>query len=167
MTKRHIIEIAIRIYALYLLVQIPMSVWGIGSVFLMDYSQLVKDPLLYKAWAIVSPFLYFLISMFLLLKAENISKFIVGRHEIKTESDERFPPYSELSFWITLLGIYFLVTSISSIIAELIRTPIYVRDNYMWSIIIPKSIMIVAAYYMTFKSQKVADFILKNQREIS
>ena len=35
----------------------------------------------------------------------------------------------------------------------------------MWSIVIPKSIMIIAAYYMTFKSQRVEKIILRKSEE--
>jgi len=164
MGKRNIIEIAIRMYALYLLVRVPMTLVGIVSAFAMDYSKLVKNPMLYKAWAIASPLLYFLIAMLLLLKSGDIAVFIVGRHEINGEPEEKMP-YSELSFWIILLGIYFLVTSVSSIVAELVRTPLYVNDNFMWSILISKCVVAVTAYYMIFRSRKVANFILSGQRK--
>jgi hypothetical protein len=35
-SKKKAIEIAIRIYALYLLVQIPVALWGILSIFSFD-----------------------------------------------------------------------------------------------------------------------------------
>lgn len=163
MNKKNIVEIVIRIYALYLLVMIPMSIWGIISVFSMDNSQFIKNPALYKFSSIVYPFLYFIISMFLLSKAENIAQFIVGRGESKTKSTEKTLPYTQLSFWITLLGLYFFITSISTLISELIRMSSFLDDSFIWSIIISKGIVIIIACYMTFSSQKVESLILKLQ----
>jgi hypothetical protein len=44
MNKRSIIEIAIRIYALYLIIQVPMLLWGIVSVLSMDTSKFFTNP---------------------------------------------------------------------------------------------------------------------------
>ena len=55
MDKKKLIEIAVRIYALYLLIQIPIALWAIVSVFAVDTSQFVINPFLYKTWAVISP----------------------------------------------------------------------------------------------------------------
>ena len=55
MNKKTFIEIAIRVYALYLLVQIPFALRGIVSAFSMDQSKFVLNPTLYKIYALVVP----------------------------------------------------------------------------------------------------------------
>ncbi len=165
MNKRSIIEIAIRIYALYLITQVPMMLWGIVSVFSVDTSKFFTDPRLYRIWAIVNPFLYLLISWVLLIKAPWISKAIVGRQEEDAGDYESGLQKSNLSFWITLLGLYFLVTYVSSMIGELITIPIRVRDHYMWSIVIAKGIVIGVGVFMTFRSKRVAELIWRKSQE--
>jgi hypothetical protein len=164
MKKRSIIEIAIRIYALYLITQIPMALWGIVSVFSMDTSKFVTNPELYRIWAIANPFLFLLISLILLMKAPFISKAIVGKQVEDTGGHESSLQQLNLSFWITLLGLYFLVTYVSSMIAELIRIPIMAADHYMWSIIVANGMVICVAVFMTFRSKKVAELIMKKSQ---
>ena len=146
MSKKKAIEIAVRIYALYLLVQIPMALLGILPVFSLDNSKFIVNPALYRTWAIFNPFLYLLISLVLLAKAQLISRAIVGKEqENDTTLHETSPRHYQLSFWMTLLGLYLLVTYVSSIIRELMRTPIMASDHYMWSIVVPEGMVIVAA----------------------
>ena len=154
MSKRSIVEIAIRIYALYLFTQVPMGLWGIISIFSMDISKFVTNPELYRIWAIVNPFLYLLISLILLIKAPFISKAIIGKQEEDSRDHESSLQQANLSFWITLLGLYFLVTYVSSMIAELIRIPIMAADHYMWSIVVANGIVVGIAVFMTFSKQK-------------
>ena len=165
MNKRSIIEIAIRIYALYLIIQVPMLLWGIVSVFSMDTSKFLTNPELYRIWAIVNPFLYLLISLILLVKAPLISKAIVGKQEEDTKGYENSLQQSNLSFWITLVGLYFLVTYVSSIIEELIRIPITVGGHYVWSIIVAKGIVVAVAVFMAFRSKRVAELIWRKSQE--
>jgi hypothetical protein len=145
MNKRSIIEIAIRIYALYLITQVPMVLWGIVPVFAMDTSNFVTNPGLYRIWAIVNPFLYLFISLILLIKAPFISNVIVGKQEEDTRGHESSLQQSHLSFWITLLGLYFLITYVFSMIAELVKIPIMAGDHYMWSIVVANGIVIGVA----------------------
>ena len=167
MNKRSIIEIAIRIYALYLIIQVPMLVWGIVSVFSMDTSKFVTNPELYRIWVIVNPFLYLLISLILLIKAPLISEVIVGKQQEDPRGHESSLQQSNLSFWITLLGVYFLVTYVSSMIEEMVRIPIMAGGHYMWSIIVAKGIVIGVAVVMTFRSKRVADLIWRKSQEKS
>ena len=167
MNKRSIIEIAIRIYALYLIIQVPMLLWGIVSVFSMDTPKFIINPELYRIWAIVNPFLYLLISLILLVKAPFISKAIVGKQEEDIKGYENSLQQSNLSFWITLVGLYFLVTYVSSMIEELIRIPIMTGNHYMWSIVVAKGIVIGVAGFMTFRSKRVAELILRRSQEKS
>jgi hypothetical protein len=164
MNKRSIIEIVIRIYALYLIIQVPMLLWGIVSVFSMDTSKFFTNPELYRIWGIVNPFVYLLISLILLVKAPFISKAIVGKQEEDTRGYENPLQQSNLSFWITLLGLYFLVTYVSSMIEDLIRIPITVGDHYIWSIIVAKGIVIGGSVFMTFRSKRVAELIWRNSQ---
>jgi hypothetical protein len=144
-----------------------MVLWGIVSVFSIDTSKLVTNPELYRTWAIVNPFLYILVSFILLIKAPFISKAIAGKQEEDTRVHDSSMQQSNLSFWITLLGLYFLVTYVSSMIQELIRIPIMVADHYMWSIVVADGIAIGVALFMTFRSKRVAELILKRSQDKS
>ena len=167
MNRRSIIEIAIRIYALYMITQVPMVLWGIVSVFSIDTSTFVTNPELYRIWAIVNPFLYLLVSLILLTKAPFISKAIAGKQEEDTTVHDSSMKQSNLSFCIMLLGLYFLVTYVSSMISELIKIPIMAGGHYMWSIVVANGIVICVAVFMTFRSKRVAEFILRKSQDKS
>ncbi|MCP4632014.1 MAG: hypothetical protein GY855_03735 [candidate division Zixibacteria bacterium] len=165
MNKKVLIETAIRIYALYILVEIPMALWGLVTVFAVDQTQFIINPLLYQTWAIVCPFLYLIVSLLLLFKAESIARAIAGKNDEENNSlRENISKDSNLAIWITLLGIYLLVTHFSSAIGELIRSPITSIDHYTWSVLVSKGIVIAASFFMTFHSKKVEDIILKRSK---
>ena len=105
--------------------------------------------------------------MILLIKASFISKAIVGKREEGARDYENSLQQSNLSFWITLLGLYFLVTYVSSMIEELIRIPIMAADHYTWSIVVAKGIVIGIGVFMTFRSKRLAELILKKLQEKS
>ena len=159
MDKKKAIEIAARIYGLYLLVQIPLALTGLFSVFSIDHGQFVKNPLLYKTWAIIHPIFYVSIAIFLIFKAEYISKILAGK---PTRDDEGIKPnqaHMRLSFWITLLGLYFFIDSSSSFIRDIIRHPLHWGDKYAWSIIISHGMIFLASVFMIFRSDRLEHFL--------
>ena len=160
MDKEKIIEIAARIYGLYLLAKIPLALWGLISVFAMNQDQFVKNPLLYKTWATINPVLYLIIAIFLILKAEYISKLIVGKSKGIENSSDPGQTYMQLSFWITLLGLYFVIESSASLIRNIIMHPSSWGSRYDWSIIISYGIQFILSLYMVFRSKKVENIIL-------
>ncbi len=162
MSKRHIIEVAVRILALYLIVQLPMSIWGIMSMLSVKDIDMIRNPFLYKMGAVVSTGLYCIIVIFFLFKAESISKFIIK--EDSNELIERQSKPKSLSLWIIVLGIYFCIISITGIVRELIQLPVYYNSSFSLSIIISKVVTLFIAIYMIFNSQRIENFILKRKR---
>jgi hypothetical protein len=49
-------------------------------------------------------------------------------------------------------------------IAELIKIPIMAGGHYMWSIVIANGIVICVAVFMTFRSKRVAELILRKSK---
>ena len=160
MDKEKIVEIAARIYGLYLLVKIPIALWGIISVFAMNQDQFVKNPFLYKTWAIINPVLYLIIAIFLIFKADYISKLIVGKSKSIENDSGPGKTYMQMSFWITLLGLYFVIESSASFIRNIIMHPPSWGNRYDWSIIISYGLQLFLSLYMVFRSENVENIIL-------
>jgi hypothetical protein len=159
MDKRKFIEIASRIYGLYLLIQIPLALSALLSVFSIDHGQFVKNPFLYKSFAVMHPVIYLAIAICLIFKAEYISKIIAGK---STNDDNEAKPnqsHMSLSFWITLLGLYFLIDSSSSFIRDIIRHPPRWGDSYPWSIIISHGMIFCTSIYMILRSNRIEQYL--------
>ena len=162
MEKKKIIEIVSRVYGLYLLVQLPLALTGLIAVFSLEQAEFVKYPVLYRSWAVISPILYLIIASILISKADYISNLVVGKSDVRSENipDTRHA-HTKLSFWITLLGLYFLITSFSSMVRDLIRHPLYSGDSFAWSLLLSQGLIFLASIYMVFRSKQLESFILK------
>lgn len=162
MNKRKVVEIAARIYGLYLLTQLPMVLAGILPAFSLDNEKFVKHPSVYQAWALIAPLLYLLIAYILISKSISISKVIAGKeYNSITKQKDEILPHSQLSFWVTLLGLYFIVTSASQIVKNIISYPIYAGDSFTLGLFASQGLILFAGLYMTFRSKKVEAFIQK------
>ena len=154
MKYQKILEIVIKTYAIYLLVNLPFSIAGTLSTFTIDNSQFVLNVPLYKTISICIPFIHIFIACLLLLKADRLSKYITGRVDQDIFGEDENQQSSRLYFWITLMGLYFMVTSFASLVMELIRIPMYSGSSYLWSVVISHSFILVVGYFFTFKSKK-------------
>jgi len=165
MNSQKAIEIASRIYGLYLLVQIPFSLSGLLSVFAVNQAEFIKNPLLYKVWAILHPLFYIIVAIILISKAEKISNFVAKKSKETTQTKENGPNYYSLSFWLILLGIYFFIDSTSSLIRDLIRYPLHWGDSYSWSVLLSHGFTIITGCFLIFKTEWIeSKIITKTER---
>jgi len=162
MTTKKAIEIASRIYGLYLLIQLPIALSGLFSVFAINNDQWVKNPMLYQIWAVLHPILYLIIALILILKAESIANLVAGKKQGKEITEEgNKPSHSQLSFWIILLGIYFLISSASKLIGDLVRHPLHWGDAYSWSILLSHGCILISSFVLILKSEWIESIIIK------
>ena len=162
MTTKKAIEIASRIYGLYLLIQLPMALTGLFTVFSINQDQFVRNPILYQTWAVLNPIVFTLIALVLIMKAELIANLIVGEKSDKSVTTENNAPvHSRLSFWFILLGLYFFIRSISKLVGDIVRHPLYQGDAYSWSILLANGCMLFLSCVLIFKSEWVESTITK------
>lgn len=165
MDKKTIIEMVSRLYGLYLLVQLPLAFAGLMAVFSLDQAEFIKYPLLYKTWAVINPILYIVIASILISKAEYLSNLVVGKAYVRSEeTPDTTQTHTKLSFWITLLGLYFLITSFSSIVRDIIRHPIYSGSSFAWSLLLSQGLILLASLCMIFRSKQLEGFILRKSK---
>ena len=151
MNTKKAIEIASRIYGLYLLVQIPFALSGLLAVLAVNQNEFLKNPLLYKVWAIIHPLFYIIVAVILIFKAEKISNLIVRESNKSFQDYENGPNYSRLSFWLILLGVYFVISATSFLIRDFIRFPINLGDNYSWSLLLSHGFSVIAGIFLILK----------------
>ena len=138
---------------------------GILSAFGLDNDQFVKYPALYQAWAIIAPLLYLLMAYILISKAEYISTLVVKKDDnSRINNPNYYPLHSQLSFWITLLGLYFIITSASQVAKNVISYPLHLGDSFIMSLFASQGLILFAGLYMTFRSKKVEAFIQKKSK---
>ena len=162
MSTKKAIEIATRIYGLYLLVQIPYAFSGLISSFAINQEKFIKNPVLYNIWASFLPIFYIIVAILLISKAEKISNFISGDSKVTPKTDKSDPNYFNLSFWLILLGIYFFTSGTSSLIRDLFLLPIRSGGGFYWSNLFAHGFTVVAGIFMILKNELIESKILKN-----
>ncbi|MCD4759430.1 hypothetical protein K8R33_00910 [archaeon] len=165
MTTKKAIEIASRVYGLYLLIQIPFALAGLISVFAIKQDEFLKNPLLYKIWAFIHPVFYLIVAILLISKAEKISNFIAGKSKENSKAGEGLSNFSQLSFWLILLGVYFFITSTSSLIRDFFRFPISSGDSFIWSILLSHGFNIIVGILLITKTEWIESKINKDKFE--
>ncbi len=162
MNTKKAIEIASRIYGLYLLIQIPLALLGLLSAYAVDNEQFFKNPILYRVWATMLPLLYIIIATFLISKAKLIAKIVAGSEsEIANQKDTNSPSHTRLSFWIILLGIYFLISSGSKLIQSIVGQPIQLNNSYLWALVLSQGSVALLSLFLILKSEWLESKIVK------
>ena len=162
MNKKNIFEIGLRLFGLYLLFQIPFAFLGIGMAFAQDTSQFITNVPLYKIVVIMTPVIYLIFSFLFLFKAPALTTFFVRSTELDDNQSIHCPSsYKHLPFWIIIIGLFYSISSFSSIIGELIKLPISSPKWYWWGSILSHALALVLAFIFIFRSNKVVELILK------
>ena len=164
MSKKNIFEIGLRLFGIYLLFQVPLALLGIGMAFAHDVSKFFTNIFLYRLVVILSPLFLLVMSWLLLFRAPSIASFFIKGDEPDKEQPAPSGSIYSLSFWIILIGLFYLVSSSSSFIGELVKFPITVPTWYSVSSILSHALALFFAVTFIFRSNKVVELIKKNSK---
>lgn len=168
MQYRQLLEICIRGYGLYLLIQVPFTLLGITSVFTMDTSQFVKNPTLYNMSAIAAPIIHLALSFLLIRYAEILAKMATYNFKTtpSTDDEEVFQSgyKSKLSFCIIIIGLYFFAKSSTQIFSKLISLPITSLNIFWWDVLAMYGFVFVLSLIFVFKSNQITEFIFNRSQ---
>ena len=162
MTKKNVFEIGLRLFGLYLLFQVPFAFLGVGMAFAQDTTQFITNVTLYKLVVILTPVTYFIFSFVFLFKAPALTTFFVKNTELDDNQSTHCPSvYKHLPFWVIIIGLFYSISSFSSIIDELIKLPISSPKWYFWGSILSHTVALLLAFIFIFRSNKVVELMFK------
>lgn len=164
-TKQNIIEIVVKAFGLYCLIQVIRSVPGVLSAITLDQSEFVTNRILYASLMALYPLLHLTLADIFLKKSDIILKmFGSGKSDSSvsiSELDEGQAIYAKLSFWITIMGLYYFISSASVMVSWLVTFAIkqgegmyLVNDSFL-----PQAFIFVLSIIFIFRSENVAIYI--------
>ena len=171
MTKEHILDIALKIFGIYCVVEIFKFVFFLGPVFIRQ-SDKFWEHYTSKIGYLVSQIPYLLLHLILayifLFKTQWIIRLVgvkdSGTSEIVDARSSGWPTYS---FWIKLLGLYYFVSSAAAIAAHALE--LVVKDSgsfhLYWSggSFLTNIMTLLLALFLIFKTERVEHFITKRK----
>jgi hypothetical protein len=171
MTVKTARDLAIKVFGVYYLAAFIVSIPGLLGTVFTDFSSVAGDSLVgeiaLKLLSVASILLNFAVGGVLVFRTDRVVRF-VWRDDVSDDSE--LPNLGgPLSFWITLIGFFYLVSSLEAIAgrlfllvskAEGLQEGLWMR----WSF--PSFICFFISLAVVLKARKIAGFILR-QQEIS
>lgn len=167
MSRRNVFEIIVPSFGLYCLIATIQYIPLLGVVFFGGYElEFVTNVFLFRISHLLIPVVSFVVGFLFLTKTQFLVSFLDSRTPAPSEPSGPPPVYGRLSLWITLLGLYYLVSSAAKILSVL---PGFFLD-YRRAPFVPlfqeprfcsQLITLVLALLLVLGSAKIERFILR------
>ncbi len=163
MKKQDVFEIAVKLLGIYCLLQALAGISHAVLATVMDYSKYFYSKIVYVVIACLSPSLLFVVAWFLLFKGHVIAEFL-GRgvravHD--DEADDTIPLSSRLSFWIVLMGVFNLMSSLPVLISRSLLLVPMRNEPHWWSEIVFHVAVIGVSAVCIWKSEALEQFFAR------
>lgn len=167
MKKRSVLEIIVVCFGLYCLVVSIQYLPVIGVMFAAgEMSEYITSMLLYRFFQLLVPVVSLAVSFVFLTKTQAIVSFLESRTLTTSESVNSPSASGRMSFWITLLGLYYLVSSASRLLSIIPRFFLdYSGAPFLVEFIGPEFwselITLIISVFLIRKSRRIESFIQK------
>jgi hypothetical protein len=165
MTRQNFLEIIVKTFGLYCLIQVIRSAPAVVSAVTLDQPDFVTSKALYASLMALYPLLHLILAYIFLRKSNIVMKlFGSGKSEslISTaDPNEVQPVYAKLSFWITILGLYYFVSSVSVVVSRLGTFAIKLGEgmHLVHDPLLPQTFIFILSIIFIFRGEKVANYI--------
>jgi hypothetical protein len=165
MNKRQVLDIVLVIFGLYLLMYFFQSI--VPTIFFVF---LQKEQFFSRGLHIFMMGLYSLLilapSAIFLFKRDKLITMLIGKSEQKESlQTNSMPCYGKLAFWIQILGLYYLISSVARAIPRLTvvisRSYHYSAKYFWWQEMGSYIVTIIIAFLLIWKSEAIANFLKK------
>ena len=153
MTKQNALEIVVKAFGLYCLIQIIRSVPGVLSAITLDQSEFVTNKAFYALLMALYPLLHLILAYIFLGKSDSSVSI--------AELNEDQPIYAKLSFWITIIGLYYFVSSASVVVSQLGAFAIKLGEgmHLLHDPLLPQALIFILSIIFIFRGENVANYI--------
>ncbi len=171
MTKEHILDIALKVFGIYCIVETLKFVFFVGPLFIRQ-SDKFWEHYTSKLWYLISQIPYFLLHLILayifLFRTKWLITLLGGKDYGTSEVIASQPSgWSTYSFWIKILGLYYFVSSAAAIAASALE--LVVRNSGIFHIrwsggsFLTDVFILLLSLFFIFKTEKVEDLITKRK----
>ena len=165
MTKQNFLEIVVKSFGLYCLIQFIRSAPAVASAFTLGESGFVTSKALYASLMAIYPLLH-LILVYIFLRKSNIVMKLLGSAKFDSsismaDLNEVQPRPAWLSFWITIIGLYYFVSSVSVVVSRMGTLAIKLGEGWhsVHDPLLPQAFIFILSIIFIFRGENVANFI--------
>ncbi len=160
MKKQDLLEIGIKLLAIYNFIRLLASIPILGAI-LTQYSEHTTNHLLNTIIPCGLFLMYLIITLVLLSKATPIAKALSGDAVCEECSPKNLSRDRHLSLGITLIGIYYFVSSASALVSQIMLKNMNYTGSHWWIKIISQLLILILSLIFIFKNGCIEKFINK------
>jgi len=164
MTKRDMMDIVIRAFGIYFLVAFIRTIPMTGIQFFVDTSEFIANRGVYLIFNVLHSLIPLVFACLFLFKSQAITTLLVKEVAPQADATRSQPAYAQLWFWITIIGLYYFVSSASALVGQLLRRtleftkyPMAFTGRGFWSNVVT----LVISLNFIFGSKAIDSFIQK------
>jgi len=167
MTKRTLLDLIIKTIGVYLAVTFIRSIPPFLIQFTVDTSQFVAKPRAFLVFNVLHTVLPLFLSWVFLFRSSTLVRLIVRTDDLPaTDSNAPTAAYATFSFWIVLIGLYYLLSSAGDLLNHVVKLAFEGRYyapghvvQFMTRDLIPSTVTFVLSLFFVFKSRTIESFI--------
>lgn len=155
MSRHEILRTICIATGIYYLIAFIMGLSTFGIVYSMEENEQINKSLQIYA-VLFNQSISLILGLFFLLKNKLIVELITEKFFIENGDNQNKGTISKLSFWIKIIGIYYFVSSISSVLSKLPSILSfdyeYLSNSFWWNQTGSKIILLILSIFLIFKS---------------
>ena len=167
MLKRDIFEIIAKAFGLYCIVQLIRSTPAVFGAIVVNQPELITNKPLYIFSMLLYPLVFLVLSLIFILKSEWITKIFFPESsstiDREDQSKNERPAYGKLSFWIIIIGFYYLLSSAASFLSGLPTVFVRLKEGWFFTHdpFLPQTLILIMSLVCIFKSERIEEIMKK------
>ncbi|MGD1018570.1 MAG: hypothetical protein ABSA12_04550 [Verrucomicrobiia bacterium] len=162
MAKRDVMEIAIKVMGLALLFFFLQTISLAGAAISSGGAKYIANRTAYILFSCLTTLLYLGFALLFLCKGRRIAEMLMSESgNDPIQNRESLAPHAQLLFWVRILGLYFFVSGIVSLVSDFLSAAFTVYNTFWWTRIIGHVIQLALALGFIFRTKRVAQLVEK------
>jgi hypothetical protein len=173
MTKEHILDIALKVFGIYCVIETLKFVFFVGPLFIRQSDKFwehYSSKIAYLVSQIPYLLLHLILAYIFLFKTQWIIRLVGGKeYDTSLHRDSQTSQWLTYSFCIKILGLYYFVSSAAALAAYALE--LVVKDSGSFHIygsgrsFLTNIFILLLSLLFIFKSGKVEDLIAKRKKD--
>jgi hypothetical protein len=160
-SKRDLLEVAVKVMGLYCLFSFLGSIIALGkSLSSALDSKFIENKTIFVSFLCLATLLYLGLAIVFVRWGKPIAEMLTQDSDADhTAKQMALPPHAHLYFWVRILGLYLFVFVIGHLVSDIAQAGIAMRGAFWWSRFSGEILQIGLSLAFVFQSQRIANFI--------